>query len=88
MAKQAIACQNAITTVSDQGRRKPKEKTYKKTKKGKKTKEASPQIHALENIEEGIKGINSENSHLLRRPSGSNVHNGTSLCKEQRDVVI
>ncbi|GKC58459.1 spermine synthase-like protein [Tanacetum coccineum] len=34
-----------------------RKKTNEKTKKGKKTKEASPLIHALENIEEGIQKI-------------------------------
>ncbi|GJY95752.1 cellulose synthase A catalytic subunit 2 [UDP-forming]-like protein [Tanacetum coccineum] len=43
-----------------------RKKTNEKTKKGKKTKEASPQIHALENIEEGIKGkFDSEKTSLM-----------------------
>ncbi|GJR41630.1 spermine synthase-like protein [Tanacetum coccineum] len=33
LAKHAIACQNGVAAVSDQGRRKPKEKTNEKTKK-------------------------------------------------------
>nr|AAK49454.1 cellulose synthase catalytic subunit [Nicotiana alata] len=42
-----------------------KGKTTKDNKKKTKTKEASPQIHALENIEEGIEGIDSEKATLM-----------------------
>ncbi|KAJ8531289.1 hypothetical protein K7X08_026723 [Anisodus acutangulus] len=42
-----------------------KGKTTKDNKKKTKSKEASPQIHALENIEEGIEGIDSEKASLM-----------------------
>ncbi|XP_049388070.1 cellulose synthase A catalytic subunit 2 [UDP-forming]-like [Solanum stenotomum] len=42
-----------------------KAKTTKDNKKKPKSKEASPQIHALENIEEGIEGIDSEKAALM-----------------------
>ncbi|CAN4116445.1 unnamed protein product [Withania somnifera] len=42
-----------------------KGKTTKDTKKKTNSKEASPQIHALENIEEGIEGIDSEKASLM-----------------------
>ncbi|PHU20059.1 Cellulose synthase A catalytic subunit 2 [UDP-forming] [Capsicum chinense] len=42
-----------------------KGKTTKDSKKKTKSKEASPQIHALENIEEGIEGIDSEKASLM-----------------------
>ncbi|KAJ8541494.1 hypothetical protein K7X08_002310 [Anisodus acutangulus] len=42
-----------------------KGKTAKDNKKKTKSKEASPQIHALENIEEGIEGIDSEKASLM-----------------------
>nr|AEI87569.1 cellulose synthase catalytic subunit protein [Nicotiana tabacum] len=42
-----------------------KGKTTKDNKKKTKTREASPQIHALENIEEGIEGIDSEKATLM-----------------------
>ncbi|KAK9069683.1 hypothetical protein SSX86_011587 [Deinandra increscens subsp. villosa] len=46
-------------------KKKSKGKTKEKTKKSKKMKEASTQIHALENIEEGIEGIDSETTSLM-----------------------
>nr|GEY18187.1 cellulose synthase A catalytic subunit 2 [UDP-forming]-like [Tanacetum cinerariifolium] len=42
-----------------------RKKTNEITKKGKKTKKASPQIHALENVKEGIEGIDSEKTSLM-----------------------
>ncbi|KAJ9560676.1 hypothetical protein OSB04_005836 [Centaurea solstitialis] len=46
-------------------KKKNKANAKKKTKKMKKMREASTQIHALENIEEGIEGIDSEKSLLM-----------------------
>ncbi|XP_075520783.1 cellulose synthase A catalytic subunit 2 [UDP-forming]-like [Primulina tabacum] len=46
-------------------RKKNKKKTLKDKKKNTKVREASTQIHALENIEEGIEGVDSEKSSLM-----------------------
>ncbi|KAL8215602.1 hypothetical protein R6Q57_022439 [Mikania cordata] len=46
-------------------KKKVKGKSKEKPIKGKKSKEPSTQIHALENIEEGIEGIDSEKSSLM-----------------------
>ncbi|KAJ6352568.1 hypothetical protein OIU76_001744 [Salix suchowensis] len=59
----AIACQDGAAAASGLKRRIRNRKS--KSNEKKKSKEASKQIHALENIEEGIEGIDNEKSALM-----------------------
>ncbi|KAL0302559.1 UNVERIFIED_CONTAM: Cellulose synthase A catalytic subunit [UDP-forming] [Sesamum calycinum] len=63
LAKHAIVGQNCVAAVVARERRTRKGNQRKKKKS--KSREASTQIHALENIEEGIEGIDSEKSSLM-----------------------